>query len=159
MLSIENDPDRRGGYVLNAECILPATLDEVFAFYSDALNLAKLTPPHMNFRVVTQPPIEMKVGTLLDYELKVLGIPLKWQSEITEWEPKVRFADEQRKGPYKYWEHEHTFTEVDGGVRVCDRVHYGVPGGALVHRLKVKPDIQKIFAYREEQQAKIFGAA
>lgn len=156
MLTIQENPNRVG-YILNAECVVPASLDDVFEFYSNAMNLERITPPWMNFRVVSKPPIDMHVGRLIDYKLKVMGLPLRWQSEITAWEPKRRFIDEQRRGPYKFWEHEHTFEEVDGGVRVCDEVQYAVPGGAIIHRLKVRPDIEKIFAYREKKQKEMFG--
>lgn len=157
MLTINDNAKRPGGYILNAECVVPASLDEVFEFYSNAMNLEKLTPPWMNFKVVSKPPIDMHEGRLIDYKLTVMGLPLRWQSKITVWEPKHRFMDIQTRGPYKYWEHEHTFEEVSEGVRVRDEVQYGVPGGVIVHRLKVRPDIEKIFAYREQKQKEMFG--
>lgn len=156
-LSITSDPSRPGGYLLHAECVLTAPLVEVFDFFSKAENLERLTPPWLAFQILTPPPIEMRVGTIIDYRIKLKVVPMLWRSEITVWEPGVRFVDEQRRGPYKYWEHEHRFEAVDGGTRMIDHVQYGVPGGSLVHKLVVRPDLEKIFGYRIEQQAELFG--
>ncbi|MGL4512850.1 MAG: SRPBCC family protein [Lacipirellulaceae bacterium] len=162
MLSIDRDP-QRGGYVLRASTIVPRPIDEVFAFFSDALNLEKMTPPSMGFRVLTPPPIAMRVGLLIDYRVKVLGVPVRWQSKITAWEPGVRFADVQTRGPFRYWEHQHTFEPVldDAGnsvaTRVGDYVEYGVPGGALVHWLQVRPTNERVFAHRTECLEREFG--
>ena len=155
MLTFSDDANQPGGFVLHAECVLPRPLDEVFDFFSKAENLEKLTPPWMHFKIITPTPVEMRVGTIIDYRIKVRYMPLKWRSEITVWEPGVRFVDEQRRGPYRYWRHEHRFAEVDGGTQVVDHIEYGVPGGSLVHRTMVRPDLVKIFAYRETQQRKL----
>ena len=104
-------------------------------------------------------PLEMRAGARIDYRLRVRGLPLRWQSEITAWEPPHRFLDEQRRGPYRLWVHEHTFVERDGGTEVRDRVTYAVPGGWLVERLLVGPDVRRIFAFRRETLARLFGAA
>lgn len=142
---------------LNTEIWLPAPLEDVFEFFSDAANLEVLTPPWLRFEVLTPTPIEMKPGALIDYRLKIRGIPLRWQSEITEWSPPYRFVDEQRKGPYRRWHHTHTFESVDGGTSVGDIVDYAVPGGALIHKLFVKRDIENIFAYRHKKLLEIFS--
>ena len=102
---------------------LPQPRDKVFAVFSDAANLDAITPPWLNFRTVTPGPIEMHLGTMIDYNLRVHGFPVRWRSEITAWEPPTRFVDEQRSGPYRLWIHEHIFTERDGGTLVGDRVH------------------------------------
>jgi ligand-binding SRPBCC domain-containing protein len=99
----------------------------------------------------------MKVGTRIDYRLRVLGLSVRWQSEITAWQPPHRFVDEQRRGPYRLWHHEHTFTEQDGGTLVGDHVQYAVLGGALVERLFVRRDITAIFAYRQQKLAALFN--
>ncbi len=125
--------------------------DELFSFFSDAQNLAEITPPWLHFRVLTPPPIEMKVGTRIDYRLKLRGVPIRWQSEITAWNPPHSFVDEQRRGPYRRWIHKHTFVAVPGGTLVKDEVEYAVFGGWLVHKLFVAPDIDKIFAYRSQK--------
>ena len=125
--------------------------DELFSFFSDAHNLAEITPPWLNFRVLIPPPIEMKVGTRIDYRLKLRGIPVRWQSEITAWNPPHSFVDEQRRGPYRRWIHTHTFIAVPDGTLVKDEVEYAVFGGRLVQKFLVAPDIEKIFAYRSEK--------
>ena len=133
-------------------------IDEVFAFFADARNLARITPGWLSFAIVTPGPIEMKPGALIDYKIKLRGIPMRWQSEITAWEPPHRFVDEQRRGPYKFWIHEHTFEPAgEGRTEVGDRVHYGVPGGRLINRWFIAPDLEKIFGYRRRKLQEIFG--
>lgn len=136
---------------LKTEQIIDKPQDELFSFFSDAHNLAEITPPWLNFRVLTPPPIEMKVGTCIDYRLKLRGIPVRWQSEITAWNPPHSFVDEQRRGPYRRWIHMHTFVAVPDGTLVRDEVEYAVFGGWLVKKFFVAPDIAKIFAYRSEK--------
>jgi ligand-binding SRPBCC domain-containing protein len=137
---------------------LPRPLEEVFPFFADAFNLQELTPPFLDFRVLTPGPLPMAVGTRIDYRLSLRGVPIRWQSEITAWEPPHRFVDEQRRGPYRAWIHEHRFTAKDGGTVVEDDVRYGVPGGRLAHALFVRRDVERIFAYREERLRARFGA-
>lgn len=137
---------------------LPRPIGEVFPFFADAANLERITPPWLRFSVLTPGPVEMRVATRIDYRLRVRGVPLRWQSEITAWEPPLRFADEQRRGPYRLWVHEHTFRERDGGTEVRDHVTYAVPGGWLVERLLVGPDVRRIFAYRRRALEELFPA-
>lgn len=99
----------------------------------------------------------MGPGTIIDYRLRWHGIPLRWQSEITVWEPPHRFVDEQRRGPYRFWRHEHTFSESSGGTVVGDLVEYAVWGGPPVARLFVAPDLERIFSYRHERLKALFG--
>lgn len=139
------------------EVRLPTPIDETFEFFADAHNLERLTPPLLRFEILTPSPIEMKVGTLIDYRLRVRGVPLRWQSEITAWEPPYRFVDEQRRGPYRLWVHEHTFRAEDGGTLVEDHLQYAVPGGALINRLFVARDVRKIFEYRSRRLRHILG--
>jgi ligand-binding SRPBCC domain-containing protein len=155
-LSISRHP--AGGYRLRSESIIPRSIEEVFAFFSDAGNLERLTPPWLNFNILTPLPIDMREGRLIDYKLRIRGVPVWWQSEITEWNPPYSFADHSRRGPYKYWRHQHRFEPCDGGTRVVDDVHYDVPGGAIVHWLVVKRDVQKIFEYRLRMLQEIFPA-
>lgn len=155
-LRIEKSTDKRGGYILHAECLLPRPIDEVFEFFSDACNLEQLTPSWLKFTVLTPAPIEMQKGQLIDYRLRVRGIPLRWQSEISEWDPPYKFVDESRKGPYKFWHHQHIFESEGDNTRVIDIVHYGVPGGALIHSLFVRRDVEKIFAYRQKVLHELF---
>lgn len=127
---------------------LPAPRSAVFPFFADAANLQAITPPWLDFRIVTPEPTAMRVGAMIDYRLKVHGLPLCWRSEITAWEPPHRFVDEQRRGPYRLWIHEHLFAERDGGTLITDRVRYAVLGGALIDWLFVRRDIARIFAHR-----------
>ena len=130
---------------------------ELFSFFSDAHNLAEITPPWLHFYMLTPTPIEMKIGTLIDYRLKLRGIPIRWQSEITAWNPPNSFVDEQRHGPYRRWIHTHTFVPVPDGTLVGDEVEYAVFGGGLVQKFFVAPDIEKIFAYRATQLKELVG--
>ena len=143
-------------FLFKTQQTLEQPLTEVFEFFSNAHNLAVITPPWLHFEVITPAPIEMVVGTLIDYRLKLRGIPIRWQSEITEWNPPYAFVDVQRRGPYRLWRHTHTFDETVEGVVVGDTVEYAVWGNEFIGRLFVRPDIEKIFAYRSEQLDKIF---
>lgn len=136
---------------------LAAPRERVFPFFADAGNLETITPPWLQFQIVTPRPMDMRVGTRIDYRLRVHGVPLRWQSEITAWEPPGRFVDEQRRGPYRAWIHEHTFAEHDGGTEVGDSVKYAVIGGWVIDRLFVRRDVRQIFAYRERKLREIFA--
>ena len=95
---------------------------------------------------------------MIDYKLRLHGIPIRWQSEISIWEPPTRFVDRQTRGPYRLWHHEHSFVERDGGTLVIDHVNYRPPGGRLVNRLFVVPDLRKIFGFRMQKLSELFGA-
>jgi len=140
------------------ELWLPLPPDELFPFFADAGNLDAITPPWLHFRIVTPRPIEMRAGALIDYKLRVRGVPLRWRTLIREWNPPHSFVDEQIRGPYRQWVHRHTFEPKDGGTLARDIVHYAVPFDFIAHRLLVRPDIEKIFAYRQEALRKKFGA-
>lgn len=142
---------------LESEVLLPRALDEVFAFFSRPRNLETLTPGFLRFEVLTPEPIAMAPGTLIDYRLRVRGLPIRWQSEITVWEPPHRFVDEQRRGPYRTWIHEHSFEARDGGTVARDRVRYDHVGGWLANRLLVGPDVRRIFEFRRRRLLEIFG--
>jgi len=154
-LRMETGPD--GTFRLLSRQWLPAPLEQVFPFFADAFQLETLTPDWLKFQVLTPPPIAMRVGLRIDYRLRLHRIPVRWQSEITEWEPGRRFVDEQRRGPYKRWRHLHLFESVDGGTAVLDDVAYAVYGGRLVNRLCVQPDLERIFAFRRRKLAEIFA--
>jgi ligand-binding SRPBCC domain-containing protein len=138
------------GWVLRTELWTPASVDDVFALFADAYQLEAITPPWLHFHVITPRPIVIQQGTLIDYRLRLHGVPIRWQSEITAWEPPFRFVDEQRRGPYRKWRHEHTFEELNGGTLCRDCVEYDVPGGPLIHWLVVARDIRRIFEYRRD---------
>lgn len=131
-------------------------LEEVFAFFADVHNLTRITPPWIEFRVVTPDPVVMRAGTLIDFRLKLHGVPVPWQTEITLWEPPHRFRDEQRRGPYRRWIHTHSFSSENGRTRMTDHVRYAVPGGTLVQKMFVARDIERIFAFRKKTLKEFF---
>ena len=139
------------------ELWLPRPREEVFAFFADAANLDAITPPWLRFRTVTPAPIEMRAGTLIDHKLRIRGVPIRWRSRIAVWEPPARFVDEQVRGPYRLWRHEHIFEQRDGGTVVRDHVQYAVRFDFLVHELLVRREIEKIFAHRTECLRERFG--
>jgi ligand-binding SRPBCC domain-containing protein len=143
-------------FTLSAELELPRPRNEVFPFFSEARNLETLTPPWLKFAVRTPPPIVMRTGTLIDYRIKIHGIPIGWRTEIIEWDPPHRFIDVQLNGPYKLWHHTHTFTE-NGDRTICrDDVRYSPRGGTLMNWLFVRRDVERIFHYRQERLLEIF---
>ncbi|MGF1449701.1 MAG: SRPBCC family protein [Opitutales bacterium] len=144
-------------HVLQRECFLPYPREQVFPFFADAGNLERITPPSLNFHILTPQPFEMKTGALIDYKLRINGIPARWRTRISEWNPPFSFTDEQLKGPYKQWIHTHTFEERDGGTLMTDHVRYKLPfypfgqialpfvrrqvEGIFTHRNQVIPEI------------------
>jgi ligand-binding SRPBCC domain-containing protein len=144
---------------LERQIDVPRPRDEIFPFFAEAANLEVLTPPWLRFRIVTPQPVRMAQGTRIDYHLSLRGLPMAWTSEITVWDPPYRFIDEQIRGPYRIWVHEHLFEPIDGGTRILDRVDYAVPGGAFVRRLFVLPQLTRIFDYRHHVMQQTFGTA
>ncbi len=144
-------------FEFHAQARVPRPRSEVFAFFADAGNLQELTPPWLRFEILTPGQIEMRPGALIDYRLHLRFIPIRWRTRITVWEPPHRFMDEQLRGPYRLWLHEHTFEEDGDGTLCGDFVRYAVPFGALANRLVVARDVRKIFAYRERRLKEIFG--
>lgn len=130
---------------------------EVFPFFSEAGNLDAITPPWLHFRIVTAQPVEMRAGALIDYVLRVRGLPLRWRTLIREWEPPHRFVDEQLRGPYRQWIHTHTFEPHDGGTLARDVVRYAVPLDFIAYPLFVRRDIDQIFAFRQKALRERFG--
>ncbi|MFL6590269.1 MAG: SRPBCC family protein [Chthoniobacterales bacterium] len=136
--------------IFNGELWVPRPRDDVFSFFADVANLDAITPPWLRFQTVTPAPIAMGIGTVIDHKLRVRGMPMRWRSKITVWDPPERFVDEQVRGPYRLWRHEHEFEERNGGTLVRDRVQYAVRFDFLVHELLVRRDVEKIFAYRTD---------
>jgi ligand-binding SRPBCC domain-containing protein len=143
-------------FTLHRELWLPRSLEEVFVFFAEARNLETLTPPWLKFEVLTPDPIKMKAGTLIDYRIQIHGIPIRWRTEITDWNPPHQFVDLQLRGPYTLWHHTHTFAARDGGTQCVDDVRYHPRGGALMNWLFVRRDVEKIFDYRRERLVEIF---
>jgi len=145
---------------VHAEQVLPAPLASVFPFFADAHNLERLTPAILRFHVLTPGPIEMRPGAMIDYRLRVRGVPIRWRTEILEWSPPRRFTDVQRRGPYALWHHTHTFEDLGGRTRCTDLVRYRPPGGplaGLLNALAVRRDVESIFRYRMARLAAIFA--
>ncbi len=146
-------------YSLDDELVLPVALGEVFDFFAEAGNLEKLTPPWLRFEVLSEGPITMAAGALIDYRIHWRGIPLRWRTEIEVWEPPHRFVDRQIRGPYRLWRHEHLFIDRGNSTSIIDRVEYAPFGGALAQRLVVARDVKRIFAYRHEVLRRDFGTS
>jgi ligand-binding SRPBCC domain-containing protein len=144
-------------YRLAREQWVPRPLPEIFQFFSDARNLALLTPPNLHFEILDA-PAELRAGSRICYRLRPFGIPIRWTSEIARWDPPHLFSDVQVSGPYRLWEHTHRFEESAGGTRLLDDVRYAVPFGWLVHAA-VKRNLDAIFEYRRERIEVMFGAA
>lgn len=140
--------------------VVSRPLREVFAFFSRAENLERITPPWLRFALLTPEPIEMRSGTTIEYRLRLHGVPLRWVSLIELWDEEQRFVDRQLRGPYRLWRHQHEFAEVDGGTRVHDRVDYALPLGR-VGRIAgtpiVRRDLARIFDYRQAAIAELLG--
>lgn len=141
----------------DAKIWLPQPIADVFSFFADAHNLERITPPFLKFNVITPVPIVMAPGARIRYRLRLRGIPISWESEITAWEPPNRFIDDQRHGPYRLWKHEHQFAQRSAGTEVVDHVQYAVWGGSVVNALFVAPDVRGIFDYRSRILAELFG--
>jgi len=142
---------------LRSELWLAHPIERVFDFFAEAANLEAITPAFLGFRILTEPPITMQQGLLIDYRIRLRGFPMKWRTLIRAWEPPHRFVDEQVRGPYRQWIHEHTFAEQDGGTIVHDLVRYRVRGGNVINRLLVSPDLLRIFRYRQRRIAELLS--
>ena len=138
-------------YLLQREQWVPIPIEEMFSFFSDARNLESITPPWLNFSVLTPGQIRMARGAHIHYQLSWHGVPLRWETEITQWNPPFCFEDIQLSGPYSVWRHMHRFESVDGGTRMTDTVRYALPFGILgrvAHAVAVRRNLEQIFDYR-----------
>ena len=138
-------------YTFYKEQFVPSDMDTVFEFFSRPENLEKITPSSMGFNIITPSPIEMKEGAIIDYTVKIMGVPMRWRTMITSYKKNEYFVDEQLKGPYSYWHHRHSFKEVEGGVLIIDEITYALPIQAfrkIVHPVLIKPQIEQIFNFR-----------
>lgn len=147
-------------YRLQCSMTAPLPVSEVFAFFEDARNLGRITPPWLNFRIVNPGGIRMERGAEIDYVIGWMGLRMKWKTMIVTYEPPHRFVDEQASGPYKLWHHEHTFSQTPAGVEIRDRVDYRLPFGIfgrIAHALMVKRQLVEIFRYRQATIARIFN--
>ncbi len=154
--SITLDMMSAGSGVLRARQALPFPRDKVFPFFAEAGNLARITPPGMGFEITSSEPIHMRAGTLIDYRIRVSGVPLRWRTRISRWDPPREFVDEQLRGPYAEWIHRHRFTEMDGGGTLMeDEVRFTLPFGILgaVAAPLVRWQLRRIFEYRHRAVA------
>lgn len=146
-------------YVLERRQTIERPREEVFDFFADAGNLERITPPELNFQIITPQPIEIKKGALIDYRLKLRGIPITWKTEITQWNPPFDFVDTALKSPYKQWIHLHRFTVGERGETIMeDIVRYRLPLeplGDLAH-FYVRKELKYIFDYRYKVIEEIF---
>lgn len=149
-----------GSFYLETGTELPLPIDDVFAFFANAENLERITPPELSFRILTPTPITVQEGTLIDYRLSLFGISFGWRTKIVEWQPSEQFVDEQLRGPYRRWRHRHTFRESDGGTRMTDRVEYRLPlqPASLVVLPLVRRQLDRIFRYRAKAIRRELGA-
>jgi ligand-binding SRPBCC domain-containing protein len=143
---------------LRAETWVPAPLGEVFPFFADARNLQTLTPPWLAFSIRSPDPIQMGAGARIDYRIRVHGVPMRWESVISAWEPPRRFVDEQRRGPYRRWVHTHRFFEERGGTRLVDEVDFALYVSWIAAPL-VTRDLRGIFTYRHHVLHRLFSKA
>jgi ligand-binding SRPBCC domain-containing protein len=140
--------------------VVPRPVAATFQFFADARNLEAITPPWLQFRILSSGPLEMGRGARIDYMLRWRGVPLRWQARIEEWQEGRAFVDRQIRGPYPLWVHRHTFTPVPGGTEVRDRVEYLLPFGplgTLAHALLIRRDLEAIFDFRGESVARLLG--
>jgi len=147
-------------YVLEQSQLIPASPDEVFAFFSDPGNLARITPPWLRFRIHGERP-DLRAGSRIEYRIVWTLFTLRWVTRIASWSPPASFVDAQEKGPYRKWIHTHRFTPSSGGVLMEDRVEYELPFGALgrlVHALRVRRQLEEIFDFRRRAIEEIFPA-
>jgi ligand-binding SRPBCC domain-containing protein len=140
-----------GSWLLRATQHIPLPRAQLFPFFADARNLAVITPPRMGFTIRTAEPIVMHEGTLIDYTVRVAGVPVRWRTLISRWDPPNEFADEQLRGPYALWRHRHVFTEVTPDeTRMDDEVLFRLPFAPLgnVALPFVKGELRRIFSFR-----------
>lgn len=147
-------------HILKSSLTVPRPRAEVFDFFADAENLERITPPELRFEILTQTPFRIEKGSLIDYKLRLRGIPIKWRTEITDWEPPLRFVDEQLSGPYRQWIHRHVFTEIDADTTLIeDEVRYRLPLEPLgdIALFIVERELKYIFDYRQAAVAKLLS--
>jgi len=147
-------------YRIEREQFIAKPLAQVFDFFCRAETLEVLTPSFLHFAIVSPLPIAMRAGAIIEYRLRLYGVPFRWKTLIEAWDPGRRFVDAQVEGPYRLWRHTHTFEEVPGGTLMRDQVDYALPFGllgAVVHALFVRRSVERIFDYRRRQVRETMG--
>ena len=146
-------------YTLEAELLVPVSTDQAFEVFENPYNLARITPPWLNFKILTE-GLQMKRGAEIDYEFRWLGVPMRWKTVITEYDPPFGFVDKALKSPYVLWHHRHTFRKEDEGTMVGDRIDYILPFGPFgqaIHSLVVANQLKQIFDYRQKAIIELLG--
>jgi hypothetical protein len=159
---LESYPRRMVTHTLERSQRVEIPIEEAFAFYATVQNLEPMTPPWLHFKVTTVGAVAMQPGALLDYTLRLHGVPIRWTTRIESWDPPTGFLDTQVRGPYKLWEHTHVFERAgDGATVIQDHVRYALPLGPLgwaAHRLFVRRDLERIFDFRAEALSRIIAS-
>jgi len=151
------EPFRSREEIFYSEQFIPVTPEKLFVFFKEPHNLEEITPPTLSFHIQKVSTPQIQQGTLIDYVLKIRGIPAKWKTEIDEWHPPFKFVDKQIRGPYKLWHHTHEFRSFCGGTLMIDRVRYRLPLGYfgwLIASYFVRKEVAQIFKYRREYISK-----
>ncbi|MBM3220423.1 MAG: SRPBCC family protein [Candidatus Rokubacteria bacterium] len=141
---------------------VPRSLHEVFDFFERPENLPRITPPWLGFRILTPPPLTMRCGLVIDYTVRVLGMPTHWRSQIAEYDAPHGFRDVQVIGPYRLWDHRHRFRRENGGTLIEDFVVYEPPLGrlgAVLDALVIRRQLAAIFEYRRQRIEEFLGAS
>lgn len=147
-------------YIMRREQWIARPIEEVFAFFADAHKLEEITPPWLGFKILSMSTNSISEETVIRYRLRLHGMPIHWRTEIREWNPPHYFVDEQTKGPYKQWRHKHRFEAHGSRTKMIDEVQYSLPFGVLgriVHAVKVRRDVSRIFDYRRFHIDALFG--
>lgn len=141
--------------------MVPRPIEEVFAFFADATNLERITPPWLRFSIATPGPLDLAAGSRIDYRLHLHRVPIRWRTLISAWEPPHRFIDEQISGPYALWVHEHRFAQLGSRTLCADHVTYRLHGGHAAHEVQnaalAARDLRRIFAYRQQELHRLLG--
>lgn len=144
-------------HTLKVSMRVPLSIEQVFSFFADAGNLERITPPELCFRTLSPQPVKMAEGTIIDFRLRLLGVPFGWRTRISVWKPPHHFVDEQLRGPYRLWVHSHRFSEAEGVTTIADEVHYALPFwpfGQVAHPLVARM-LRHIFQFRSEATRKL----
>lgn len=150
-------------YSLTRDQWIQQPLEKIYEFFERPENLAQITPDSLDFKLLTPSPVLMQRGRVIDYTIRFKRIPIRWRTIISSYDPPYQFVDEQLKGPYSYWHHSHSFKSENGGTRLIDKVIYALPIylpyplSALSHRFLVRPELERIFDYRELKFDQLFN--
>lgn len=139
--------------------LIEQPVTDVFNFFQRPENLARITPPWLDFKILTSSPVRMTEEAIIDYTIRWIKIPIRWKTKITEYNPPHSFVDQQIRGPYTFWHHTHTFEKTKRGTRMTDTVRYALPMwivGDFMHELVVRKQLNDIFDYRERAIDSIF---